>query len=590
MDALAIRALTLDWNERFMRARVEKIHQPSPRELVLTVRTRTGTARLLLSAHKAAARAHTVTKDRPQNPEEPPAFCMLARRRIESGRIVRIYQPGWDRALCIVVETLNDIGDTVYYALVLETMGKHSNLMLTEANRDGTLTVVVDSVVHVTEDMSRVRQVLPGRLYTSPPPLARADYQHLTPDLVRSLQLDVLQGKRRALALCSVVAGLGPLTAAEALHRADETGGDAAVVVNAVRDLFERVLNQSSSPTIGLDELGIPVAAAPFELTSAVSWTRVDRLDTALETVYAETNRRIQQTALAADMERLILQHMDRLRGKRQKLQEQAAESENHDDFRLRGELLTAFVHQVQKGLYRVELPNYYHGDELFAIDLDPALSPMENAQRYFRLASKKKRAIPLIAAELGRTNADLTYLEGVLALLGSASREHYADIRQELVAEGFMKPERTTRKPRSKPPKTLPQQPDVYVSSDGLPIRVGRNNLHNDRLTLRQSQPQDVWLHVKDQPGSHVVVGLASGTALPESTLHEAALLAAYFSKGKDSANVAVDYTAIRHVWKPNGARPGHVLYDQQKTLFVTPDRSLLAAILARQQYPKGK
>jgi predicted ribosome quality control (RQC) complex YloA/Tae2 family protein len=586
MDALAIRALTAELNRELKLARIEKIHQPSNRDIVLTLRARTGTHRLLLSAHRSFARAHLLTGERPKNPEEPPMFCMLLRKRLESGRVLEFRQQGWDRVLELVVESTDEIGDTVYHTLILEVMGKHSNIILTTADKSFAPQRIVDSIVHVTMDMSRVRQVLPGLPYVPAPPQSKKPYEEVNSADVEALQLDGKSDKAQQLALCGLVAGIGPVTAREILHRARTNGnGLAAAIVAETRALIEGVLNGTESASVGLDEVGNAIEAAPFLLTSRPAYKPAASVSSAVEAVYAEAAARLQMSNLARELESAVLAHLDRLRGKREKLLQEQADSHDFETFRIKGELLTAYPYLVEKGATKVALPNFYDEERPLEIELDPAKTAIENAQHYFRLASKKKRALPFIAKELAEVEQDLQYLDTVLVHLQDANAEQLQALREELVKEGFIAAsagarQRNRDKGKGKG-KTSP--PDVYQSCDGYLMLVGRNNTQNDRLTLRSSQPNDIWLHVKDTPGSHVVIRCSPGDSVPDSTLAEAAMLAAYFSKAKNSANVPVDYTLVKNVWKPNGARPGYVLYNHQKTLYVTPDRERLEAIFRR-------
>ncbi|MCL6598322.1 MAG: NFACT family protein [Alicyclobacillus macrosporangiidus] len=586
MDGLALAVLCADWNERFARARIEKIHQPGEREIVLTLRTRTGVHRVLLSAHRALARVHELVHARPANPEEPPMFCMMLRKRLEGGRITAIHQQGWDRVLEVHVEAVTEIGDRVQYAIVCEMMGKHSNLMLVEADESGRLGRIVDSVVHVGADLSRVRQVLPGLPYQPAPPLTRKVYDEVAEADIAALDLDALDAKRRSRALAGLVAGAGTVTAAEVLFRAG--GCDPAGVTAALREVFTAALGRREPATLGLDDLGWPVAAAPFRLTHCAGHEAVPNLDEAMDRLYAKVLERGQTSRVAQALARDVEKQLDRLRAKIANLEQQRTEALDHDALRVRGELLLSYPHLVPRGAREVTLPNFYADGAPLTISLDPALTAIENAQRYFHQASRKKRAIPRVEAELTQARQDLRYLEEILLYVEGARPEELAAIRRELTQQGFLKARRARPGAGGRPRDGAPGYPDAYESSDGLVIRVGRNHAQNDRLTLRQSHPQDVWLHAKDLPGSHVVIQLG-GRELPETTLHEAALLAAYFSRGREAGTVAVDYTRIKHVWKPNGARPGFVLYDHQKTLYVHPERHRIEAILGRRIERRG-
>ncbi|MCL6453039.1 MAG: NFACT family protein [Alicyclobacillus sp.] len=592
MDGLGIRVLAQEWNAWFAGARIDKVHQPTARELVLAVRAPGRSERILLSADRQAPRAHGLRGGRPANPTDPPMFCMLVRRRIEGGRIVSVQQPGWERVLQIHVESLDDIGEPAHFALVLEMMGKHSNLIFCAADPLGTPLRVLDAVVHVTADMSRVRQVIPGVPYQAPPPQDKVTVSALTVGEVA----DLLAGRSERSVLRSFLArvhGVGPELIRETAAR---VGWDAApeVWLAQLRELFNPAAAGHSTPTVGVNELGYVVAAAPFPLTFTPRAETASSFDAAVEQLYADAVRRLQNSSAYRELDQAIAAQLDRLRGKRAKLEQEQVDEREIESLRMQGDLLMAFLHQVQKGRRSVTLPNFYDGDRPCTIALDPALSPTENATRYYKRASKRKRALPVVAAELERTADDIRYLESVLATLEQGDPSLYPAIRKELERQGFIRPKvqaqgrrkGVTAEKRNGRGKDDIGRPDEYRSSDGWRIRVGRNNLQNDRLTLRQSRPDDLWFHVKDAPGSHVVVEVPS-TPVPETTLAEAALLAAYFSKLRTEANVPVDYTAVRHVWKPNGARPGHVLYEGQRTVYATPDKALMDGLLARRVTP---
>lgn len=582
MDGLGIHVLANEWNEWFAGAKIDKIHQPSARELVLVLRTAGKTYRVLLSAHRQLGRAHVLREVRPSNPQEPPMFCMLLRKRIEGGRISRVWQPGFERVLHLDVDAYNDIGDPVRYILVLEAMGKHSNLVFCLADNEGNPGKVVDAIVHVTPDMSRVRPVLPGQDYTPPPPQDKATIDTLTDAELDKTLAEAMTSKQKERAIMSVLQGVGPETAREALHRAHKSE---VSVLESLREVFEHAISKEEPSSLLEDQLGQPVAAAPFWLSYGERIRKVESFDAALERLYEAAIMRSQFSAEYQSIVSSVHDSLDRLRGKLTKLEQQREESRDPDTPRIMGELLMTYAYQVAKGANSVSLPNFYDDENPLTISLDPAQSATQNATQYFKVASKHKRAIPLLAREIEKTQDDILYLESVLANLEQAEPVHYVAIRQELIRQGFLSEskqrQRSHQKGAQKGQKRSHQnndigRPDEFRSSDGYTIRVGRNNLQNDRLTLKQAQPDDIWLHVKDAPGSHVVIETGHRN-VPETTLHEAALLAAYYSKLRASTNAPVDYTEVRHVWKVNGARPGHVLYDHQKTVYATPDKSLI-------------
>ena len=607
MDGLGIHVLANEWHSWFAGARIDKVHQPSARELVLTLRTGGKNERILLSAHRQMARAHVLRHIRPNNPQDPPMFCMLLRRRIEGGRIISVWQPGWERILGLEIEAQNDFGDLVKYHLILEVMGKHSNLVFCQADEAGNPSKIVDSIVHVTPDMSRVRPVLPGHLYTAPPPQDKLSIEDLKAQMLVDTLANAQTRKQVERNVTSQLQGAGPETVREALFRAHDgqaadTGvkGPAATdawtitaeevprlaeqLLLSLRQIYDEAVNRKEPATVAEDQLGQTIAAAPFRMLSQTRVVNMDSYDEALEKLYQSALTMSQFSAEQRNITRSVTESLDKLRGKLVKLENERFESLDSETPRIYGEVLMAFAYQVEKGASSVTLPNFYDDDNPLEIQLNPALSATQNATHYFKTASKKKRAIPLIAEEIAQTTEDINYLESVLALLEQTEPRGYGPIRTELERQGFLNRKREARNQgRQSRAKAKAHddigKPEEYLSLDGFRIRVGRNNLQNDRLTLKWSQPDDVWLHVKDAPGSHVVIQTERRT-IPEATLHQAALLAAYFSKLRTSVNVPVDYTETRHVWKPNGARPGHVLYDHQKTLYATPDKSLIDAI----------
>lgn len=589
MDGLTMRRLTIELASRLQGSKIEKIYQPGERDLVLSVRqSGVGTAKLFLSAHKQFARVHFLAEERPDNPQEPPMFCRFLRKHIEGGRIVDVVQHDWDRVIEFRIEGIDELGDVRVYSLICELMGRHSNILLCREEQDRLR--IMDAIVRVTEAMSRHREVLPGAPYIAPPAQHKATYLDTTADALTGL--DALQATSRANAMYLVerVAGLGPVSAREILHRAnvgDTSAPFAERVAQNLHRLVDVVMKEGEAASVSLDELGRATECAPFFLTHRHNYAACPSMSEAIRRRFADTGQVMYHSHLQDELRRVVDDAIDKLRGKRLKLEQSLTESADEGIYRIKAELLTAYAYQVEKGETRVVLENYYEDNAPMAIDLDPAFDAIENAQRYFKQATKRKRAASLVAEQLDATNADMRYLEEVLESLRDAGIENLEQIRRELVSQGFLQERQTKHKGKGKPQKStkdkIESKPDMYISEDGLVIRVGRNNLQNDRLTLRQSDKDDLWLHVKDQPGSHVVVEKGDVDEIPETTVEEAALLAAYFSRGRDSSSVAVDITRIRHVWKPNGARPGLVLYDHQRTLFVTPDRSLVEPILVR-------
>lgn len=583
MDGWTLRRLARELDDALRGARIDRIYQPGERDLVLAVRSaHLGARRLYLSAHQQHARVHFLSDERPDNPSTPPMFCVLLRKHVEGGRILGVAQPGWDRVLEFKIEALDDLGDRHLYTLICEIMGRHSNIVLVEEASDGER-VIVDSAVRVTEEMSRYRAVLPGLPYLPPPPQRKKPVEACLPD--DFLGIDPSGGASRAnqLAVVEKLAGTGPITAREILHRALERAGslEPSSIQQAALELADAVNAAREPASVGLDDMGRAVECAPFRLTSRRRFAECETMSDAIRWLFADTGEALRQSRLAAELERTVREHMDRLRGKLVRLEEEWQDAQDEEELRIRAELLTAYAHEVPRGASEVELPNYYDDNRPMRIELDPSLDAIANAQRLFRMAAKRKRARQWIESERESALRDLRYLEDVLQALADTSLENLEEVRRELQAQGFLA--QAPLRGGGGKKRVRETEPHVFRSSDGFVIRVGRNNVQNDRLTFRKADKRDLWLHVKDAPGSHVVIERGQAETIPARTIEEAAVLAAYFSRMRDSANVPVDVTEIRHVWKPNGARPGFALYDHQKTLFVTPERTLVESIMSR-------
>lgn len=589
MDGLTMRRLTIEIGQMLTGSKIEKIYQPSERDLVLSLRPlRAPTVRLLISAHKQFARVHLLQDERPENPKEPPMFCMLLRKYIEGGRIVGIKQQAWDRVMELHIEAIDEVGDIRTYYLICEIMGRHSNTMLCRDNDGGGLRII-DSILRVTEQMSRYREVLPGAPYLAPPAQQKPDVAALRQEDLAGIDTTHWLSRANVMALVDHVAGIGPVSAREILHRASQramhakTQGVGELVYACVQDMVEAVQANSESASVSLDEMGRATECAPFWLTHRENYALCPSMSEAIRRRFADNGEVLYHSHLQDELRRTVMEHLDKLRGKQVKLEQSLAESTDENTYRIKAELLTAYAYQIEKGQNRCVLPNYYADNNPMAIELNPALDAIENAQWYFKQATKRKRASTSVAEQLEITKLDARYLEEVEESLRDASLDNLEQIRRELIQQGFLQEKTTKRKQRQVKAEKVESKPDAFVSTDGFLMRVGRNNLQNDRLTFRQSDALDLWLHVKDQPGSHVVIRRHTAEEIPETTIDEAALLAAYYSRGRDSANVPVDMTEIRYIWKPNGARPGFALYDHQHTLYVTPERQLLEPILER-------
>jgi predicted ribosome quality control (RQC) complex YloA/Tae2 family protein len=570
LDGIVTRALVHELQSS-VKARIHKIYQPTDNELILHIRGQGVNGKLLLSAHPSMPRIHW-TEQPWANPQEPPMFCMLLRKYCEGGVIEAVRQVGLERIVEIDVRHRDELGDSSFKTIVLEIMGRHSNLILL----DPATGIIHDGIRHVTPAISSYRVVLPGSAYVSPPsqdkvnPLdaSSADFETTlasVPPADRLSDESAVSG-----ALLQAYTGLSPLVAREIAYRAADRRLEPW-------DVFESMMKQVSEhdyePNLVLSEDGKALFSA-IALTHAKGEAQAfDSMHQCLEIFYRDKASRDLVRQRTTDLNRFLLNEIAKNEKKLVKLQETLKEAEEADLVRRMGELLTAHLHAFKRGDKSVDVIDYYEEEQpTVTIALDPLLTPNENAQRYFRKYNKQKNSRAIVTEQMDSTRTELEYLASVLQGLESATPNDIGEIREELVEQGYIR-ERGIRKGMKKKKKDTPSIL-CYTSSEGIPIYVGKNNTQNDYVTNRLGMSTDTWLHTKDIPGSHVLI---RGTEYGEETLREAAVLAAYYSKARASSGVPVDYTRIRNVRKPNGAKPGFVIYDGQKTLFVTPDESLV-------------
>lgn len=585
-DSTVMAAVVAELRERLLGGRISKVYQPEPDELALLCYSAGANYRLLLSANPRYARLH-LTRIEKRNPPSPPMFCMLMRKYVEGGRIASIEQVGRDRICRITVRVTDELGNPAEFVLVTEVMGKHSNIVLL-----GPQGRIVDAVRRVTEEVNRYRELLPGLAYIAPPPTGKLD-----PAGVTAEDLSSGDGEQPAWQLLlDRVDGLGPMLAREAVARtgvyfeAPASQVDPAALAAAVRGLAE---SSAYEPALLYDRDGrlkefhvLPLQYWPGRAQSGFA-----SVSECLDAYYGGRADEERFRALRGSLAKLVRDEIARVRKKHRAQAESLATAESAEAFRVQGELITAHLWQIEKGATEARVVNYYdpEGGEL-VIPLDPALSPTENAQAYYRRYQKARSGLAMIQEQLGKSTAELAYLEQVeLALEQAESLPDLEEVRRELMAEGYLA-ERSRerrgdgrrhggegRRTAGEVQQQRGEAPLTLRSSDGLEIWVGRNNRQNDYLTLKLAAPQDLWFHTKEIPGAHVILRVPPGQPAPETSIHEAAALAAYHSKARLSSSVPVDYTARKHVRKPNGARPGMVIYDNQKTLWVTPDPEVI-------------
>ena len=545
LDGLTLGFVTGELDAKLTGGRIDRVTQPERDELILTIRNGGENHLLLLSASADCARAH-LTAQKKTGPLEPPSLCMLLRKHVTGGRVSAIRQIDCDRILEIEIEHYDELGDRATKRLVCEFMGKHSNLIF--VGGDGR---IIDSARRVTDTMSSVREVLPGLRYERPPAHGKIPFAEVTPEDLAS----AIRGQGGALwkAVARSVSGISAQTARELAHRAtgdaearlDACDPDAAA--KAVADALAGLKGELSPRVLrNADQTAADFAAFAFTSRPDLAAELYPTLSEAMDAFYRDRDAAARIRQKSAGIHRVLKTNAERCERKLALQQEALLGSARMDEYRLKGELLTANLHMAQKGMKQVELPNYYEdGMPMVAVELDEKLSPGQNAQRYFKLYQKARNARTLAAEQIEKTSAELDYLNGQLDNLGKCETEaELNELRQELEKLGYVKPNRNRRQLKQLPPS----QPMRFTAASGRTILVGKNNLQNDKLTFT-AQPDEVWLHAKDMPGSHVVI---VGESPDEATILEAARLAAAYSSGSTSSRVPVDYTLRKYVKKP--------------------------------------
>ncbi|GAA0358904.1 Rqc2 family fibronectin-binding protein [Bacillus horti] len=547
----------VDELQQLEHGRISKIYQPYDRDLVFHIRANGRNVRLLLSANPSYPRIH-LTEQSFENPMEAPMFCMLLRKHLEGGIIQRVEQINMERIIHIDVRSRDELGETTYKRLIIEIMGRHSNIILIDVERN----MILDSIHHVTGAISQHRVVLPGRTYVSPPDqFKQHPFEATADDVVKKLNFNAGKLDQQ---LVQQFSGISPLLAKEVLFRAGLPNRES--VTQSFLDLMNSIKKKEFSPSLinSSDKVHFYLIELKHIKGGVVPFPTISKL---LEAFYHGKAERDQVKQRANDFAKFISNEMKKNEKKLTKLQQTLDNSLKADTYKLHGELLTAYMHQAKRGDTSIQVINYYdEKGETLDIPLNPELTPNENAQQFFKLYQKAKNSKEAVIQQIELTNQELRYFEELIQQLEHASPRDVEEIREELIEGGYIRDRRKQKKKKKKDEKP---QLDQYQSSEGVEILVGKNNKQNEYLTNRLARPNETWLHTKDIPGSHVVI---RSEQITDQTLLEAAQLAAYYSKARSSSQVPVDYTLIRHVKKPNGSKPGYVIYDNQQTVYVTP------------------
>jgi predicted ribosome quality control (RQC) complex YloA/Tae2 family protein len=537
--------------------RISRIHQPNAQELVFLIRSGGQNHRLLISIHPSYSRIQ-LTDEAITNPPEPPMFCMVMRKHLEGGFISSVEQYGTDRIISFDIRAKNEIGDDIRRTIYIEIMGRHSNLILVDPDRE----IIIDSMKHLPPSVNSYRTILPGQPYIPAPPQDK-----LNPfDITEQQFIDLLPEIETGRDFVQIFSGFSPINGEELLFRIKN--GENSDGFSVYQDFLASFNGEKAHPNIS--EKGNRTVFSATSLTHTdKAIAHFNTVSELLDKVYFERADRERVKSQAADLERWLDNEIAKINSKVKKLQKEQDSASKLDTFQLYGELLTANSHAIKKGASEAVVDNYYEQGTTVTIPLDPRQSAIENAQRFFTRYSKAKNALVMIAEQLTKSEEDIQYFEMLKQQVIQASPDDIAEIREELAELGFMKARNVKKRRKPKKPK-----PETYTSSSGIKISVGKNNKQNDYLTFKVAARNHIWLHTKDIPGSHVVI---HDEQPDENTILEAAMLSAYFSKARESASVPVDYTEVKHVKKPNGSKPGFVIYFEQKTLFVTPEEELV-------------
>ena len=573
-DGITIACLVKELSDKLTGGRIYKIAQPEADELLLTIKNNSTQYRLVLSASASLPLVYLTEQNKP-SPLTAPNFCMLLRKHLQNGRIVSIYQPGLERIIHIDIEHLDELGDLRRKTLIIELMGKHSNIIFINEEK-----MILDSIKHISGLVSSVREVLPGRTYfiaetqeKSDPLTAQAS--ELTA-LLRAKPMSVFK------ALYTSYTGFSPIMAQELCHRAGVDGdmptaglsdSDFAKLSECFAVFIADIKAGTFQPVIAYtDEEPADFGVFPFTIYPKDSQKEMDSISTLLQDYYAEKNTLTRIRQKSVDLRKIVQTALERNIKKYDLQLQQMKDTEKKDKFRIYGELITTYGYSVEQGSKSFEALNYYT-NETVKIPLDPTIPVMDNAKKYFDKYSKLKRTYEALSTLTEEVKAEIEHLESISTALDMALKEEdLAEIKEELIQTGYIK-RHTGNQKKAK----ITSKPYHYVSSDGYDIYVGKNNLQNDYITFQLAAGNDWWFHAKGVPGSHVLVRTSGETDMPDRTFEEAGRLAAYYSKNRGQDKVEIDYIQKKHVKKPNSAKPGFVVYYTNYSLMIDSDISAI-------------
>ncbi|WP_409022543.1 NFACT RNA binding domain-containing protein [Dellaglioa sp. P0083] len=561
-DGVFTHAMISELRTKLIGGRVSKISQPYPNEVIITIRANRKNQPLLLSAHSSYARAQ-ITNIPYSNPKTPTNFTMMLRKYLESGQLVAIDQIANDRIINFSFLTRNELGDEQPLILSLEMMGRYSNCLLINPTNDK----VLDTIKHISSDQNRYRMLIPGATYRQPPAQDKLNPFKDTSDAFKTLLSEFPNKEVLAKELQNSyqgLAGQSSLDLATALHTNVE---DPSVSWSAFFKQFD-----TPTPTI-LSGKRLDFSAIPNKEIG--TGQEFDSLSEMLDTYYLDKANKDRVQQQGSHLIRVVKNELKKNRGKQKKLEKTLKNTETADQLRVQGELLTTYLHLVKQGMTEVSLPNFYDNEKEMTIQLSNQISPSKNAQKYFKKYQKQKNAVIFVNEQLLLNKKEIAYLEEIQSEIELAEPKDLPDIKIELQQQGLLKEQKLNK--NKKAIKIKISKPDEYYATDGTLISVGKNNLQNDQLTMKTANKSDIWLHAKNIPGSHVIIHSSNPS---DETVTEAANLAAYFSKYRQSASVPVDYIQVKRIKKPNGSKPGFVVYEGQNSTFITPDSQKIMAM----------
>ena len=583
LDGLVIHSLAHELTTKLVGGKIDRVHQPENDELVLYIRNNKENFKLVLSSSASNPRIYIANDYKKENPIKDPMFCMLFRKYIQGGIITEISQINFERIIKISVESFDELKEKTTKDIYIEIMGRHSNIILVQNSK------IIDSIKRIPPSVSRVRQLLPNMTYELPPaqdkinPIKGTSIKSFI-NILREFDGPIYKG------IYSKFLGISPSVAKEICHRAnlnpndngnDKTRDELSVLYRIFSDLFTNIKKDEYNPCIVIDEnvdKVIDFSCINLSYLDGNKFIKNDSISQIIEDYYKTKDFKERVHQRTADLRKSISIKLERLYHKQKKIEKELRDADNADEFKVKGELLTSYIYMIQKGMESVEVANFYDPNySNIRIALNKNLTPSENAQKYFKKYNKLKTAKIELTSQIAICNEEIEYLENImLGIENCENLEELNDIKDELIKLGYAKAPFRYKAKKDIDPTTKPNQ---FTSSDGFKILVGKNNKQNDYLTLRIADPEDLWMHTKNIPGSHVIIKCA-GKEVPDNTLLEAATLAAYFSKARLSSQVPVDYTMKKHVKKPSGSKPGMVIYETNSTIYVTPTEELVVKL----------